>query len=103
MIAEYLEILGLITVGIIVFGWLLGLTRRTVEAPKETSATIEERIGCVGQYNGKDIPSHVRLDDGRLFEYSSLAIQDGKGNYFAKEKVHHIKVDENLLYKLVIE
>lgn len=100
---EYFEILGMIIIGIIIFRRLFSTSKRIIKEPNLILVNIEERIGCVGQYNGRDIPAYIKLDDGRLFEYASLAIQDGKGNYFAESDLPHIKIDENLLYKLVIE
>lgn len=66
-----------------------------------TEDRIVERIGFLGLYDGKEIPSHVRLEDGRLFEYVSLTIKSPQG-YFRSTvpDTLHLRVDENLLYRL---
>lgn len=69
---------------------------------EQDNMTIVERIGCLGLYNGKEIPSQIRLKDGRLFEYVSLAVKAPRGYYISKNpEVNHIKIDDNLLYKQV--
>lgn len=78
----------------------LSQEERVRQPVPEQQFTIVERIGCVGRYNGQDIPSHVRLEDGRLFEYLSLAIKNREGFYRSTNpETFHIKVDGNLLYK----
>jgi hypothetical protein len=68
----------------------------------EVEFTIAERIGCLGYYHDREIPSHIKLEDGRLFEYVSLAIRLPEGHYKATDPTAlHIRVDNNLLYKLV--
>jgi predicted Zn-dependent protease with MMP-like domain len=70
---------------------------------EQDNLTIVERIGCLGLYNGKEIPSQIRLKDGRLFEYVSLAVKAPRGYYYISKnpEVNHIKIDDNLLYKQV--
>jgi hypothetical protein len=68
----------------------------------EVEFTITERIGCLGYYRDREIPSHIKIEDGRLFEYVSLAIKLPEGHYKATDpSALHIRVDDNLLYKLV--
>jgi len=70
---------------------------------EQDNLTIVERIGCLGLYDSKEIPSQIRLKDGRLFEYVSLAVKAPRGYYYISKnpEVNHIKIDDNLLYKQV--
>ena len=63
---------------------------------------VEERIGCIGKLDDKDIPAQIKLSDGRLFEYYSLATESKPGYYLSKDpsKTYMI-VDGKLLFSLV--
>jgi len=75
---------------------------------KEQSApvecTITERLGSAGFYMGEQIPKFVQLEDGRYFEFVSLAVKTRQGIYSSDDPDElHIKVDDRLLYKIVLD
>ena len=81
----------LIIIALLIFiplGWVLYLftghmfdnikeinERKLVKQVKipEKQMIIAERIGCLGYYMDKAIPSHVRLETGELFEYENIS------------------------------
>jgi len=74
--------------------------KKAVEKPM----IIYERIGCLGYYMDKEIPSHVKLDTGELFEYENLATLVTGGIYIVPDPtIMRIRVDNNLIFKLVTE
>lgn len=76
------------------------------EAARQASASkdidIIERIGEAGSLDGKPIAKFIKLADGRTFEFVSLAVKLPNGTYSSDDpEVAHVKIDDNLLYKLV--
>lgn len=75
--------------------------KREIQAPA-VEFTIAERIGCIAHYDGQEIANRIKLEDGRIFEYISLAIKNQHGFYTSSDpSAFHIKVDGKLLYKQI--
>ena len=78
--------------------------RKTIKQIKvpENQMLITERIGCLGRYMDKEIPSQVRLETGELFEYENILKLNQEGFYIVKDpEIMRIRVDNNLIFKLV--
>jgi hypothetical protein len=68
----------------------------------EKRMIISERIGCLGYYMDKEVPSQVKLDTGELFEYENISKVIRGGCYIVPDpEVMRIRIDNDLIYKLV--
>ena len=78
-----------------------GKTKSLAKAPPKQIAIVE-RIGCLGYYMDKEIPSHVKLETGEMFEYERIVKMTSDGFCISENpEIMHIRVDEHLLYRLV--
>lgn len=75
--------------------------KREKAMAEENTVVMAERVGCVGRYKDKEIPEFVILEDGRKFEYVSLAYKKDGEVYLVDSNLPHIKIDKSLLYRLV--
>jgi len=78
--------------------------KKTIKTIKlsEKQMIITERIGCLGYYMGKEIPSKVKLETGELFEYENINKNIKRGYLIvADPEIMRIRVDDNLIFKLI--
>jgi hypothetical protein len=79
-------------------------TPPVVASPQRIPLNVVARsvYDLVGSYNGEQICRYVQLDDGRTFEFESLAVEKTPGVYHADDvEGVYIIVDKHLLYREV--